>query len=158
MDCIFCKIVAGEIPSYKVYENEDVMAFLDIEPTSKGHTLIVPKKHFKNMEDIPVDELGKLMAGVKTVGTIVKEKFGAEGYNVMENNDPVAGQTISHIHYHIIPRASDDVNTFARLPKAWFFSGQSIPFRRTRSGFPSCSTSIVSPSRTEPARPVKVSA
>ncbi len=115
MDCIFCKIVAGEIPSYKVYEDESVVAFLDIEPISKGHTLIVPKKHFKNMEEITEDELGKLMNGVKNVGKIIKDKMQIEGYNIMENNDPVSGQTIPHIHWHIIPRSNNDgINMWPR--------------------------------------------
>ena len=108
MNCIFCKIVAGEIPSYKVYENEDVIAFLDIAPVSHGHTLVIPKKHFKNMEDITGDELSKLMLGVKAVAALLKNKLGIAGYNLNENNDPVAGQVVPHIHWHIIPRKEND--------------------------------------------------
>ena len=108
MDCIFCKIVAGEIPSYKVYENEDVLAFLDIAPVSHGHTLVVSKKHWQNMEEIPENELGRLMIGVKKVGSLIKTKLGYKGYNVSENNDPVAGQVVPHIHWHVIPRQEDD--------------------------------------------------
>ncbi len=122
MDCIFCKIVAGEIPSYKVYEDESVVAFLDIEPISKGHTLIVPKKHFKNMEAIPENELGKLMNGVKNVGKIIKDKVQIEGYNIMENNDPVSGQTIPHIHWHIIPRSNND--SIEMWPRGEYMEGE----------------------------------
>jgi len=100
--------VAGEIPSYKVYENEDVIAFLDIAPVSHGHTLVIPKKHFKNMEDITGDELSKLMLGVKAVAALLKNKLGIAGYNLNENNDPVAGQVVPHIHWHIIPRKEND--------------------------------------------------
>lgn len=108
MECIFCKIVAGEIPSYRVYENEDVIAFLDIAPVSQGHTLVVPKKHYANMEDITEDELMKLILAVKKVGKLLKDKINVQGYNVMTNNDPVAGQVIPHIHWHIIPRTEED--------------------------------------------------
>jgi histidine triad (HIT) family protein len=108
MDCIFCKIVKNEIPSYKVFENEHVLAFLDIAPASPGHTLVIPKKHWQNMEDIPEDELQNLILGVKTIGKLLKEKLNIVGYNVLTNNDPVAGQIVPHIHWHIIPRAQDD--------------------------------------------------
>lgn len=108
MDCIFCKIVAGEIPSYKVYEDENVLAFLDIAPVSHGHTLIVPKKHWQNMEDISDADLAVLISGVKKVGSLIKTKLGCEGYNITENNDPIAGQVVTHIHWHIIPRKEND--------------------------------------------------
>jgi len=108
MTCIFCKIVAGDIPSYKIYEDENVLAFLDITPINPGHTLVIPKKHFKNLEEIDEDNLDLLMRAVKKVGLILKNKLGILGYNVIENNDSVAGQIIPHIHFHIIPRNSDD--------------------------------------------------
>lgn len=106
--CIFCKIAAGEIPSYKIYEDGDTLAFLDIAPVSRGHTLVIPKKHFINMEDIPEDELSKLIKTVKRVGKAVKDGLGAAGYNASVNNDPVAGQIIPHIHFHVIPRIEGD--------------------------------------------------
>ena len=108
MDCIFCKIVSGIIPSYKVYEDEDTLAFLDIAPVNYGHTLVIPKKHYKNFEEIPEEELCKLMKTVKKVGLAVKEQLCALGYNACVNNDPIAGQIIPHIHFHIIPRAEGD--------------------------------------------------
>jgi histidine triad (HIT) family protein len=107
-DCIFCKILAGQIPSYKIYEDQDVLAFLDIGPVNYGHSLVVPKEHYANLEEIPEAALHKLMSAVKIVGQAVKEKLGAEGYNVTLNNDPIAGQVIPHLHFHIIPRAEHD--------------------------------------------------
>lgn len=106
--CVFCKIVAGEIPSHKVYEDDDTLAFLDIAPVSCGHILVIPKKHFQNMEDIPEDELSKLIKAVKKVGRAIKDGLAVAGYNANVNNDPAAGQVIPHIHFHIIPRTEGD--------------------------------------------------
>ena len=108
MDCIFCKIIAGEIPSFKVYEDENSLAFLDIAPVNPGHTLIVPKKHYVNMEEIPEDQLCQLAAVIKKIGKAVKDGLGAEGYNVTENNDPISGQIVPHLHFHVIPRRQGD--------------------------------------------------
>ncbi|PLX26075.1 HIT family protein [Candidatus Parcubacteria bacterium] len=108
MDCLFCKIIAGEVPSDKVYEDEDTLAFLDINPVKPGHTLVVPKQHFANLEEITDEQLAKVMSTVKKVGESIKNGLGVEGYNVTENNDPIAGQVIPHIHFHIIPRKEDD--------------------------------------------------
>ena len=107
-DCIFCKIIKGEIPSDKVYEDEDTLAFLDINPTSEGHTLVIPKKHFVNFEDIPENELQKVILIVKKIGKALKDGLGVESYNVCENNDPAAGQEIPHIHFHLVPRYEND--------------------------------------------------
>lgn len=106
--CIFCKIAAGEIPSHKVYEDDDTLAFLDIAPVSCGHILVIPKKHFVNMEDIPEDELSRLIKTVKKAGKAIKDGLAVAGYNANVNNDPVAGQIIPHIHFHIIPRTEGD--------------------------------------------------
>ena len=108
MDCIFCKIIAGEIPSYKVYEDDGALAFLDIAPVNYGHILVVPKKHFVNMEDIPEDELCKIIKAVKKIGKALKDGLGVIGYNVQVNNDPIAGQIVPHIHFHVIPRNEGD--------------------------------------------------
>ncbi len=107
-DCIFCKIIAGDIPSYKVYEDNNVLAFLDIAPINYGHTLVIPKKHYANLEEIPEDLLCKVTKAVKKVGKAIKEGLGVNGYNVGENNNPVAGQIVPHIHFHIIPRKEND--------------------------------------------------
>lgn len=107
-DCIFCKIVSGDIPSYKIYESDSILSFLDIAPVSKGHSLVIPKKHFANLEDIPENELCDLIKAVKNIGLSIKKGLGVAGYNVSENNDPVAGQIIPHIHFHIVPRVEND--------------------------------------------------
>lgn len=107
-DCIFCKIIQGEIPSYKVYEDENVLAFLDIAPTNPGHVLVIPKEHYQNIEEATDEALNSLMAVVKKIGLKIKNNLGAPGYNVCVNNDPVAGQIIPHLHFHIVPRNNDD--------------------------------------------------
>lgn len=106
--CIFCKIVAGELPSYKIYEDDKTLAFLDIKPVSFGHTLVITKKHYANLEEINEEDLTALALAIKKVGALIKEKLEVPGYNVNENNDPVAGQDIPHIHFHIIPRREAD--------------------------------------------------
>jgi histidine triad (HIT) family protein len=107
-ECIFCKIVRADIPSYKVYEDDYTLAFLDIAPVSKGHTLVIPKKHYVNFEDIPEEELSAVIKTVKRVGRMLKENFGVVGYNTQVNNDSIAGQIIPHIHFHLIPREEGD--------------------------------------------------
>lgn len=106
-DCIFCQIVAGEIPNFTVYEDDNALAFLDINPVNKGHTLVMPKKHYLNLEEVPEDELCELIKVVKKIGKAVKDGL-ADGYNVNVNNDPAAGQIIPHLHFHIIPRQESD--------------------------------------------------
>lgn len=106
--CIFCKIVSGELPSYKIYEDEKTLAFLNIEPTSIGHTLVIPKSHVANLEEISPEDLTAVILTVKKIGALLKTKMGVAGYNVSENNDPVAGQNIPHLHFHLIPRREGD--------------------------------------------------
>lgn len=108
MDCLFCKIVSGVLPSHKVYEDDDVLAFLDISPVNYGHTLVIPKNHFKNFEETPEEVLAKTINVVKKVGKSLKDNLGVAGYNVYVNNDSVAGQIIPHIHFHVIPRRAGD--------------------------------------------------
>ncbi len=107
-DCLFCKIINGEIPSYKVYEDNDILAFLDIAPISYGHTLVVPKKHYCNFEEIPKEDLCQIIKAVKKIGKAFKYGLDLKGYNIQVNNGPVAGQVIPHLHFHLIPRKSDD--------------------------------------------------
>lgn len=108
-DCIFCKIIAkGEIPSTEVYEDDTVYAFLDINPVNLGHTLVIPKKHYENLFDIPDTELGILGTRVKKVAAAVKKALKADGINVSMNNGPAAGQVVPHAHIHIMPRYTDD--------------------------------------------------
>ena len=107
-DCIFCKIIRGEIPSAKLYEDEAVLAFLDIRPINPGHALVIPKKHFENMHETPDAELGLLMAGAKKVAAAVRDSLKADGINVSINNGKAAGQVVFHTHVHIIPRYLTD--------------------------------------------------
>jgi histidine triad (HIT) family protein len=106
--CIFCKIIAGEIPAYRVYEDDKVFAFLDIKPVHPGHILVIPKKHLTNLEEIDNQDLTDLILVVKEMGALVKNNLNYESYNVIVNNDPVAGQEIPHLHFHIIPRVAGD--------------------------------------------------
>lgn len=108
MSCIFCTIINGQIPSYKVYEDENTLAFLDINPVKPGHTLVVPKKHLANIEETDEEILCQVMKIVKKVGASLKKNLGALGYNVQINNDPAAGQIVPHFHCHLVPRLADD--------------------------------------------------
>jgi histidine triad (HIT) family protein len=106
--CIFCKIINKEIPCFKVHEDDVVLAFLDIAPINKGHILVVPKKHFSSLEEISEDVLKSMILVIKKIGGLLKEKMSIDGYNVVVNNGLVAGQEVDHLHFHIIPRSTDD--------------------------------------------------
>ena len=106
--CVFCKIISGEIPSYKIFEDDKVLAFLDIKPVHPGHVLVIPKTHVQNLEEINQEDLTAIIQTVKKLGGLLKSKLQVEGYNVITNNDAVAGQIIPHLHFHIIPRAMGD--------------------------------------------------
>jgi histidine triad (HIT) family protein len=108
MDCIFCKIVAGQIPSVKIYEDDDVLAFLDIGPLSDGHTLLIPKKHYAKIHECPAELMAKVGAVLPKVAGAVFGAMGSEGYNVLCNNGRASGQLVEHIHFHIIPRNTGD--------------------------------------------------
>ena|SRR3989344_536606 len=103
-ECIFCKIAKGEVPSEKFYEDKDFFAFLDIHPKSKGHAILTPKVHFENIFDAKENELLKLGEALKKVSNILKQKYGCDGVNLINNSGKVAGQEINHFHFHIIPR------------------------------------------------------
>ena len=102
--CIFCKIVSGEIPSYKVYEDEDMLAFLDINPVTKGHTVVIPKKHYDDILDCDLDVYQKMMVNIKKLAKIIMERTNAKGINIITNCKEAAGQEVKHFHVHIIPR------------------------------------------------------
>lgn len=108
MDCIFCKIIKGELPSVKVYEEEKVLAFLDISPVNPGHTLVVPKEHFENILDTPEEVLSDLIKAVKKVAPAVLKGTGTTAFNLGVNNGSAAGQVVQHIHFHIMPRYQGD--------------------------------------------------
>ena len=105
--CIFCSIVNKEIPSYCIYEDDQVMAFLDISQVTKGHTLIVPKHHCDNFLACDDATLAHMMSVAKKLGNELMEKLGASGMNILSNVNEVAGQSVLHFHLHLIPRYSD---------------------------------------------------
>ncbi|MFH1192174.1 MAG: HIT family protein [bacterium] len=107
-ECIFCKIVRGDIPSYKIYEDDKVSAFLDIMPANKGHVLVVPRDHYENMLDAPEEVLCNIMAVIKKIVPSILKSVNAEGFNLGLNNGEIAGQAVSHLHFHIMPRFSND--------------------------------------------------
>lgn len=110
--CIFCDIIDGKIPSKKVYEDDEILSILDISQTTKGHTLVMPKKHYENFLQMPKDEYENLMAKVQMIASKVVKNMNANGCNILINTNEVAGQTVMHTHVHIIPRydANDTVN------------------------------------------------
>ena len=107
-DCLFCKIAAGEIPCAKVYEDEHILAFLDIHPIAKGHTLVLPKAHCPTLLDVPDSEGEYLIGALRRVAKAVQQECGADGFNCIQNNFAAAGQMVFHSHWHIIPRFEND--------------------------------------------------
>ncbi|MEM4282648.1 MAG: HIT family protein [Candidatus Woesearchaeota archaeon] len=107
-DCIFCKIIKKEIPANIVYENDKVIAFLDIRPINTGHMLVVPKTHNVNLLDTPEDILCELAIATKKISAAVIKAVGAQGFNIGMNNGKAAGQLVMHAHLHIIPRFPND--------------------------------------------------
>lgn len=107
-DCIFCKIVSGEIPSFKVYEDENTFAFLNINPSSNGHTLVIPKNHAENIMTIESADFSHLMETVRLLSSKIEKAVSANGINININNREAAGQSVFHSHVHIIPRYVDD--------------------------------------------------
>lgn len=106
--CLFCKIIGSQIPSEKIYEDEKSLAFLDIMPVSPGHTLVIPKEHYANFDEVPEDVLCQTISCAQKIGRAIKEGLGLEGYNVDIHNGEVAGQSVHHLHIHIIPRRAGD--------------------------------------------------
>lgn len=107
-DCIFCKIIESVLPSSKVYEDDSVLAFLDIAPVNAGHTLVVPKIHYEFIEDVSLSDATHLIEAVQKIGGAIKRGLGVGGYNIGLNNGKVAGQSVSHVHFHIMPRLEGD--------------------------------------------------
>ncbi len=115
--CIFCKIANGTIPSYKVYEDNDVIAFLDVNPASRGHTLVVTKEHFSNMTTCPKAILDKVFEVAQTIAQAQIAQLGATGVNVLTNVGESAGQSVHHFHVHVIPRYDNDGLKLSFPPK-----------------------------------------
>lgn len=107
-DCIFCKIIAGEIPSATVYEDDDVKAILDVNPAAKGHVIVLPKTHAENIFSIPDEDLKKAICVAKKIATALKKTYNCDGVNILQNNGEAAGQSVFHLHIHVIPRFEGD--------------------------------------------------
>ncbi|HWT76206.1 MAG TPA: HIT family protein [Mobilitalea sp.] len=107
-NCIFCKIIAGEIPSATVYEDDDFKVIMDISPAAKGHTIILSKKHAANLFELDDDTASKALLVARKVATAMKEELGCDGINLLQNNGEAAGQTVFHYHMHLIPRFNGD--------------------------------------------------
>lgn len=107
-NCIFCKIANGEIPSATLYEDEDFRVILDLGPASKGHALILPKAHAANIYELPDETAGKAMILAKHMATRLRDGLHCDGFNIVQNNGEIAGQTVFHFHMHLIPRKAGD--------------------------------------------------
>ena len=111
-NCVFCAIAAGEIPSFKIYEDEVVLAYLDINPFTEGHTLVIPKAHSEGLLDTDEATLGEVIARVKKVAAHLKATLPCDGFNILQNNGEAAGQTVKHLHFHIVPRYGNEPIAF----------------------------------------------
>ena len=122
MECIFCKIIAGDIPSYKVHEDERVTAFFDILPISPGHTIIVPKNHVADVEDLTAEDLNAMAQLLKKIGKAVMAGLGVKGYSVFLDNKSAANQHVPHVHFHLVPRKEGD--GLERWPQSGYGEGE----------------------------------
>ncbi len=107
-DCVFCKIASGKIPTNKIYEDDDFIAFADIKPVGEGHTLIVPKKHFDSLMSLEEEISKKYISAIKKIAKLLIKKYNADGFNLVLNNGRVAGQLVGHVHFHLLPRKKGD--------------------------------------------------
>lgn len=107
-NCIFCKILAGEIPSTAVYEDDDFKAILDVNPAARGHVIILPKNHAANIYELPDEDASKIMVVAKKIATAIEKAYHCDGVNILQDNGEAAGQTVFHLHVHVIPRFKGD--------------------------------------------------
>ena len=135
--CIFCKIVSGEAKSWKIYEDESVYAFLDINPVSEYHTLVVPKTHYENIFDVPEDELLKVMAMVRKLARLYQERLGIHNVQIINSSGREAQQDVFHLHFHIVPRkAGDGQSVVRRTHPEWRARFAAMVERINRSSVP----------------------
>ena len=107
-DCLFCKIAAGEVPAQIVAEDERTISFMDIFPGARGHALVIPRRHSRNLLDIEPDDLTAVVLAAQRLGIRVRERLGADGVNLFNSSEPAAGQTVFHFHVHVLPRYVGD--------------------------------------------------
>ena len=117
-DCIFCKIVNGDIPSRKLYEDDNFIVIMDLSPASKGHSLVIPKEHYANIYEMPEELCGEAMIVAKKMASKMTDALLADGFNIMQNNNEVAGQTVFHFHMHLIPRYKEDASCITMKAKS----------------------------------------
>lgn len=115
-NCIFCKIANGEIPSTTLYEDDSFRVIFDIAPASFGHAIILPKNHAKDIYELSTEDASKIFVVAKKIATALKQVLNCEGINILQNNGEIAGQTVFHLHMHIIPRYNDDTVTISWMP------------------------------------------
>lgn len=116
--CIFCKIANGEIPSKTIYEDDEFRVILDLGPATKGHALILPKQHAKDLFELPEEKAAKAMILARKIGALMISKLKCDGFNLIQNNGEAAGQTVFHFHFHLIPRYKNDNQTIGWNPTA----------------------------------------
>lgn len=116
-DCIFCKILKGDIPSYKVYEDDSFIGILDINPSAKGHVIIIPKNHAANIFELSEKDAKEIFVVAKKIAEAIKKAYQPDGINILQNNGEAAGQTVFHLHVHVIPRYKDDTIKIEWEPK-----------------------------------------
>lgn len=115
--CVFCRIIKGDLPAYKVYEDERILAFLDINPVSPGHVLVIPKAHVEDIESAGSEDIAAIALVIKEIGRRLREKLACPAYNVSQNNGTAAGQEVPHLHFHLIPRyEGDGLKTWPQRP------------------------------------------
>ncbi|CCT67467.1 related to protein kinase C inhibitor-I [Fusarium fujikuroi] len=116
--CIFCRIIKGDIPSFKLFESDKTLAFLDIGPLSKGHALVIPKHHGAKLADIPDDHLTEILASIGTLPVVKKivNATGATNYNILQNNGRIAHQEVDHVHFHMIPKPNETEGLGVKWP------------------------------------------
>ena len=132
-ECLFCKIVKGELPSSKIYEDEDTLAFLDLFPVNKGHSLVISKEHYETIFDVPAESLAKISSVMKNVADAVKKGVNADGISIAQSNGKDAGQVIPHIHFHVMPRFKDD--GLKLWPQGKYEEGEMDKFKEDISKF-----------------------
>lgn len=115
-NCIFCKIANGEIPSRTIYEDNDFRVILDLAPATKGHALILPKSHFRNLYEIDDETAAKVLPLAKKMASDMTDRLGCDGFNLIQNNNEIAGQTVFHFHVHLIPRYNGDSQNLVMKP------------------------------------------
>ncbi len=120
-NCIFCKIAGGDIPTNAIYEDDDHKVILDMSPATRGHALILPKQHYRNIYEMPEDKVGEAFKLAGRMAQVMTDKLKADGFNIVQNNNEIAGQTVFHFHIHLIPRYEGDGQVIGWRP------GESTP-------------------------------